>query len=85
MKHASQHPDSGFTLIELVIVAALISMVTAWSFPTLQRKVRQGEVDRTHKPSKPGVQLAQPARHDTFQLHLELFQFQYISSPFRTA
>ena len=55
MKHASQHPDSGFTLIELVIVAALISMVTAWSFPTLQRKARQEEVDRYAQTIEAGV------------------------------
>ena len=55
MKRASQHPDSGFTLIELVIVAALISMVTAWSFPTLQRKARQEEVDRYTQTIETGV------------------------------
>lgn len=55
MKNASQHPDSGFTLIELVIVAALISMVAAWSFPTLHRKARQGEVDRYTQTIETGV------------------------------
>ena len=55
MKHSQQQRDAGFSLIELLIVTVIISMVTAWGFPTLQRKVRQGEVDRYTQTIETGV------------------------------
>lgn len=42
-RHSNQ---SGFTLLELLVAAAIVSMTAVWSIPNLQRALRQNQVDQ---------------------------------------
>ena len=44
----------GFSLIELVVAAAIVTSVTAWAIPSYLRTLRQGEVDRYQRAIEAG-------------------------------
>ena len=46
----------GFSLLELVVAAAIITTVIAWSIPNYMRTVKQGEVDRYNRAIESGFQ-----------------------------
>ena len=47
--------DSGFTLVELLVVVVLISIGSALSLPTFMRTLKQREVDRYTQTVESGL------------------------------
>ena len=63
----------GFSLLELVVAAAIITTVIAWSIPNYMRTVKQGEVDRYNRAIESGFQNLQESLRSTRTT--TLFQF----------
>lgn len=57
--------NQGFTLLELVVAAAIVTTAIAWSIPSYMRSVRQGEVDRYNRAIETGFQNLKENLHST--------------------
>ena len=52
-RYASQ--PQGFTLAELLVVAVMVALTTAWSIPNVQRNLAQAKVDRYWRNIETGL------------------------------
>jgi prepilin-type N-terminal cleavage/methylation domain-containing protein len=53
--HQNLAANKGFTLLELIVVSAIIAMTSAWSIPEFKRGIAQAQVDRYAKNIESGL------------------------------
>ena len=53
--HQDLAATKGFTLLELIVVCAIIALTSAWSVPEFRRGIAQAQVDRYAKNIESGL------------------------------